>query len=45
MGILNYGEFKFGSLTHITTSGLAGWGWPIRNAYNCEYVVVDIAPN
>ena len=45
MGILNYGEYKFGGLTHITTSGLAGWGWPIRNAFNCEYVVVDIAPN
>lgn len=45
MGILNYGEYKFGGLTHITTSGLTGWGWPIRNAFNCEYVVVDIAPN
>lgn len=45
MGILNYGEYRFGGLTHITSSGLTGWGWPLRNAYHCEYVVVDIVPN
>lgn len=44
MGILNYGEYHFDQMTHITSSGFTGWGWPVRNAYYCEYVVVDIQP-
>lgn len=44
MGILNYGEYHFDQMTHITSSGFTGWGWPVRNAYYCEYVVVDILP-
>ena len=44
MGILNYGEYRIGDMTHITSSGFTGWGWPVRNAYFCEYVVVDVIP-
>ncbi len=44
MGILNYGEYRFGDMTHITSSGFTGWGWPVRNAFYCEYVVVQVSP-
>lgn len=44
MGWKNYGEFKVGGLTHITSSGFGGWGWPVRNEYPCEYVVVTVSP-
>lgn len=37
-------EYHFDQMTHFTSSGFTGWGWPVRNAYYCEYVVVDIQP-
>ena len=45
VGILNYGEYKFGNMTHITSSGFTGWGWPLKNANPCEYVVIHINPS
>ena len=41
-GTLNYGEYKFGKMSQITSSGVAGWGWPLKNANPCEYVVIHI---
>ncbi|MDO5850307.1 MAG: metallophosphoesterase [Methanobacteriaceae archaeon] len=45
VGILNYGEYKIGNMTHITSSGFTGWGWPLKNANPCEYVVIHINPS
>lgn len=42
---LNYGEKDVGSLHAIVTSGVAGWGYPIRTERNSEYAVVHIVPN
>lgn len=42
VGTLNYGEYKFGKMSQITSSGVAGWGWPLKNANPCEYVVIHI---
>lgn len=38
----NYGKETFKSYTKIISSGLVGWGVPIRTAGICEYVVVNI---
>lgn len=42
IGTLNYGEHKFGKMSQITSSGVAGWGWPLKNANPCEYVIIHI---
>lgn len=39
---LNYGEQKQGNLNAIVTSGIAGWGYPIRTEKHSEYVVVNL---
>ena len=39
---LNYGEQKQGNLDAIVTSGIAGWGYPIRTEKHSEYVVVNL---
>jgi len=26
----------------IVSSGLTGWGWPMRNEAKCEYVLINI---
>lgn len=41
---LNYGELKQGNLNAIVTSGIAGWGYPIRTEKHSEYVVLNITP-
>lgn len=41
-GELNYGKESFGSMEAIVSSGIAGWGYPIRTGSNSEYVVIDI---
>ena len=28
----------------IVTSGLAGWGFPVKTASSAEYVIIDIKP-
>ena len=42
---LNYGEEQLGQLHAIVTSGIAGWGYPIRTERHSEYVVIHIAPD
>ena len=42
MGHLIYGEYHFGNMEQIVSSGLAGWGWPMRNEAKCEYVLINI---
>ena len=39
---LNYGQKQIGTFTGIVSSGIGGWGYPIRTQSNCEYVIVDI---
>lgn len=41
---LNYGEKKNGNLTALVTSGIAGWGFPIRTEKHSEYVIIHIVP-
>lgn len=38
----NYGKETFKHYTKIISSGLVGWGFPIRTEGICEYVVVNI---
>ena len=38
----NYGKYKHHNMIQIVSSGLTGWGWPIRNEGKCEYVLVNI---
>ena len=42
MGYLIYGEYHFGDMEQIVSSGLTGWGWPMRNEAKCEYVLINI---
>lgn len=42
-GRLNYGEYEFGDMKQIVSSGLTGWGWPMRNEAKCEYVLINIS--
>lgn len=39
---LNYGSKKIGDFQAIVSSGIAGWGYPIRTESHCEYVIIDI---
>lgn len=39
---LNYGEKKQESLNAIVTSGIAGWGYPMRTERHSEYVVINM---
>lgn len=39
---LTYGEKNTGNLHAIVTSGIAGWGYPIRTEKHSEYVVINI---
>ena len=38
----NYGKETFKRHTKIISSGLVGWGFPIRTEGICEYEVVNI---
>ena len=42
MNDLNYGYVKGSNLNEIVTSGIAGWGYPIRTEKHSEYVIIDI---
>ncbi len=42
MGINSYGEYTFGDMKQIVSSGFTGWGWGIRNEAKCEYVLINI---
>ena len=39
---MNYGYKKLNNLPVITSSGIAGWGSPIRTEGNSEYVIIDV---
>lgn len=39
---LNYGYEKEGDMDLIVSSGIAGWGYPVRTGKHCEYVLVHI---
>ncbi|MDD2957504.1 MAG: metallophosphoesterase [Lachnospiraceae bacterium] len=41
-GVLNYGEYQKGNTQVIVSSGVAGWGYPIRTEGHCEYVVINL---
>lgn len=41
---MSYGERRQGNLDAIVTSGIAGWGYPIRTEKHSEYVVVNVVP-
>ncbi|MCI8609585.1 MAG: metallophosphoesterase [Firmicutes bacterium] len=44
MGTPNYGHHQEGSCHIIVSSGVAGWGFPIRTEGHCEYVMLQIQP-
>ncbi len=39
---LAYGHKTFGKMEGIVSSGMAGWGYPIRTEEHSEYVVIDV---
>jgi len=39
---LNYGYRKQGDFQAIVTSGIAGWGYPLRTGKHSEYVIIKI---
>ena len=40
----NYGLMQDEHFVGIVSSGLVGWGFPIRTSGHCEYVVINIKP-
>ena len=41
----SYGEKKFTNMEAIVSSGMAGWGYPIRTEKHSEYVIIDVKTN
>lgn len=41
----NYGLKMVDNMVGIVSSGLVGWGFPIRTSKHCEYVVIYIKPD
>ncbi len=39
---LNYGNKQFGNMSAVVTSGVAGWGYPIRTEKHSEYVIINL---
>lgn len=42
MADLWYGHETFGGMDAVVSSGLAGWGYPIRTQEHSEYVIVNV---
>lgn len=42
-GTVNYGRETFGDMELIVSSGIAGWGYPLRTGKHSEYVIVHIS--
>lgn len=42
---LNYGQRKLDHLQVIVSSGIGGWGYPIRTSRHCEYVIISVEGN
>jgi len=45
MADLWYGQKRIDSMDVLVSSGLAGWGYPIRTQEHSEYVILDILKN
>lgn len=43
-GMRNYGLSRADGCTVIVSSGVAGWGFPIRTQGRCEYAVITLRP-
>lgn len=41
----NYGYKKINDFQIIVSSGIVGWGYPVRTESNSEYVMIDISRN
>lgn len=41
---LNYGKIQQANFNAVVTSGIAGWGYPIRTEKHSEYDVINIVP-
>lgn len=41
-GTVNYGQKSFGDMQIIVSSGIAGWGYPLRTGKHSEFVVIRI---
>ena len=41
---MNYGKIQRGNFNAVVTSGIAGWGYPLRTEKHSEYVVLNIVP-
>ena len=39
---MTYGYRQAGSLTEVVSSGIAGWGYPVRTEKHSEYVVIHL---
>ncbi|MGI6069719.1 MAG: metallophosphoesterase [Blautia sp.] len=39
---MNYGYERFGGLQAIVTSGIAGWGFPVRTQRHSEFVMIKL---
>lgn len=39
---LYYGHETWGQMEAVVTSGLCGWGYPVRTQKHCEYVVIHV---
>lgn len=39
-----YGEYTYGDMTLIVSSGICGWGYAVRTQGVSEYVIVDLVP-
>ena len=38
----NYGKKAYGTMHLIVSSGIGGWGYPLRTGKHCEYVVIKV---
>ena len=41
---MNYGYRQMDTMQALVTSGIAGWGFPIRTEKHCEYLIVNVVP-
>ena len=39
---MNYGYERVGDMDIIVSSGMGGWGYPIRTEKKCEYLIINI---
>lgn len=39
-----YGEYTFGDMKLFVSSGICGWGYPVRTQGVSEYVLIDLLP-